>query len=101
MLQALHAMADHLPVVADFAFDFRQGYNAMAAIPAFQTCSLENVIVSEGIANCELIEIRNSLGMLVPCDRENDLPISSLAPGLYFIRYKNSKCFSKFAVLSQ
>ena len=101
VIQALHNMADHLPVVADFAFDFRQGYNAMAAIPAFQTCSLENVIVSEGIANCEMIEIRSSLGMLVPCDSENDLPILGLAPGMYFIRYKNSKCFSKFAVLSQ
>ena len=101
VIQALHDLADHLPVMADFEFDFSNGYNAIENQISVNSCDANLISHLLETTNCDEVSIVNSLGMHVPwCLGDVNSVKQKLSSGFYIVRSTKdgSNCYWKLLV---
>jgi len=99
VIQALHDLADHLPVMASFKFDYREGFNVLNDINGERQCSGLNYELSHPL-RCDEIEIWSQLGLRIACMDDAAWSKLNLAGGLYFVHVKRQRndCWYKIMV---
>lgn len=98
VIQALHDLADHLPVMAAFEFDYSAGFNAVNEHKEILHCSGANF----GLANpvpCHEIEIWNLLGERMPCMEDIAWDNQNLKGGIYIIIPKNQEDGCRYKIV--
>jgi hypothetical protein len=100
VIQALHNMADHLPVVADFEFDYSSGFNSLEQLNRATQC---RYISSINQLDCSDFDLFNAQGEKVRCPKGEQYSNHSLIPGFYILRVLNGKsnCVYKLIINNQ
>lgn len=99
IIQALHDLADHLPVMASFKFDYSAGFNALKdyfidnKCPEF-TDNMPHPLI------CDEIKIWNYMGEQIQCSNDMNWTKQKLAGGLYFInvKHRQNNCWYKVLI---
>jgi hypothetical protein len=98
VIQALHDLADHLPVMAAFEFDYSAGFNAVNEQNEIVHCSGFNFDLANPVP-CHEIEIWNLLGERMPCMEDVDWNNQNLKGGIYIIMLKNKEFGCRYKIV--
>ena len=98
MIQALHDLADHLPVIAAFEFDYSAGFNAVNEHEEIVRCPGFDFDLANSLP-CNEIEIWNTLGERMPCREDAYWSSQNLKGGLYIVMLKNKAFACRYKIV--